>query len=253
MTRLRLALAVCAPSLAAAAVLTVGLRTGAADAARHAPAVSRASAGSGMHADRCAGTCFSLYSRQLGFGLTMNAHIPGDKGIGGTAGRKINLHLAKNARPNENFVPSAIGLVWQFCGTGGSVSFAADSYACQHYQNLWIFEAQWSPSGNESGLCAGVSRGGRASESVTLQPCGVSARTLWIGDRLNGLGGDCRYAGNYCPWVNGAGVDTNLPLALTLDPKSLVPANALKVEPLALANGVAGNDQEFAYFWGPVA
>ena len=134
MMRLRLAPAVCTLSLAAAVLLGLGLQGGAAGAAGAAPAAghggSRFSAGSGMHADHCAGTCFSLYSRQFGTGLTMNAHIPGDAGSGGTQGRKMNLHPARNARPNENFVPYAIGLVWQFCGTGGTDFFAANSYAC---------------------------------------------------------------------------------------------------------------------------
>jgi hypothetical protein len=242
-------------SLTAAAALGIGVWAGTAGAVSHVPRVSHAGTrpaiGSGMYPRDCAGTCFSLYSRKLGIGRTMNAHIPGDTGTGGRTGRKINVRLARNSRPNENFVPSAIGRVSQFCGADPHDYFPATSYACTHYPDFWVFEAQWSPFGNESGLCAGVAVAGRGGENVTLQPCGASARTLWIGDRANGLGGDCRYPGNYCPWVNGGAADSAHPLALTVDTSTVVPADQLKVERLLLTG--AGGNQEFAYFWGPVA
>lgn len=261
--RVRLTPAVYIVSLTAVVALGLGLWVGTAGAASHGQAARRGHAvyrgrmgvaiGSGMRTGDCAGTCFSLYSRQLGISATMNAHIPGDTGTGGTAGRKINVHLARNSRPNENFVPSAIGRVSQFCGSDANDFFSATSYACENFASFWVFEAQWSPFGNNSGLCAGVAVADLNGESVTLQPCGGSARTLWIGDRANGRGGDCRYPGNYCPWVNGSGAGSSPPLVLTLDTRTLVPADQLKVERLQLTGGTPGDGQEFAYFWGPVA
>jgi len=255
--RIRSAPTVYALSLTAVAALGIGLWAGTAGAVSHVPGLShagkRAAIGARMYPRDCAGTCFSLYSRKLGISATMNAHIPGDEGTGGRAGRDINVHLARNSRPNENFVPSAIGQVSQFCGADVHDFFAANSYACRNYPDFWVFEAQWSPFGNESGLCAGVAAAGRSNEDVTLQPCGVSARTVWIGDRSNGRGGDCRYPGNYCPWVNGSDASSSQPLALTLDTSTVTPPDRLKVEPLALSNGIAADNQEFAYFWGPVA
>ena len=43
-------------------------------------------------------------------------------------------------------------------------------------------ELEYSPFGVDSGLCVGVAATAAAKEGVTLQPCGVSAKTVWIGD-----------------------------------------------------------------------
>lgn len=258
----------CVLSAIAAVALGLGLWTSTASAVGHLKTGNHVQAGQHASADShvrggaadsqgmtggCAGACFSLYSRQLGASGTMNAHIPGDTGTGGKVGRKINLHLAGNFRPNGTFTPTLVGQVAQFCGVNGKDLFAPTSYACLNYSNFWVFEAQWSPLDNQSGLCAGVAVAGQSGESVTLQRCGSSARTLWIGDRVNGRGGDCRFPGNYCPWVNGSDGSSRQPLALTVDTGTPAPANQLRLEPLLLTGSTASGTQEFAYFWGPVS
>ncbi len=253
---IRVTPAVCVLALTAAAALGVGLWVGTADAVSHRAGAHRVRAGadghSGMDAGACAGACMSLYSRQLGAAVTMNAHVPGDRGTGGRAGGIVNVHLARNNRPNEDFTPMVIGRVGQLCGTDAHDFFAPASYACQNDQSFWVFEAQWSPFGNESGLCAGLAVAEVAGENVTLQHCGASTRTLWIGDRANGRGGDCRYPGNYCPWISGTDPGSADPLALTLDSTAKRPADQLRVRPLSLSGTIASDSQEFAYFWGPV-
>ncbi len=50
------------------------------------------------------------------------------------------------------------------------------------YANLEAYEFQYSPLGVDSGLCVGV--GGTPGDGrwVTLQPCGVSSKTVWALD-----------------------------------------------------------------------
>ena len=44
------------------------------------------------------------------------------------------------------------------------------------------WEIEYSPNGVDSGLCVGVARTAFQNEGVTLQPCGISGRTVWILD-----------------------------------------------------------------------
>ncbi len=245
-----------AMSAIAVAAIGFGLWTGGASARTKEPAVARqgnaAEGHQAMTATGCAGSCFSLYSRRIGTGQSMNAYIPGDTGTGGRVGRLVNLSPAMNFRPNSNFTPSVVGQVRQFCGAEGNKFFSPTSYVCVNYPNSWLFEADWSPSGDQSDLCAGVAVVGQSDEAVTLQQCGASDRTLWIGDRTNGRGGDCRYPGDYCAWVSASDAHSGPPLVLTVVTGSRVLPNQLRIEPLLLAGRFASNVQQFAYFWGPV-
>ena len=44
------------------------------------------------------------------------------------------------------------------------------------------FEIEYTPYGVDSGLCVGVATTAFQDEGVTLQPCGVSSKTVWIVD-----------------------------------------------------------------------
>ena len=51
--------------------------------------------------------------------------------------------------------------------------------------NDLAIEFEYSPAGVNSGLCIGVASHRHNNEGVTLQPCGVSAKTVWIVDVQN--------------------------------------------------------------------
>ncbi|MHB1594952.1 MAG: hypothetical protein ACYCO9_08250 [Streptosporangiaceae bacterium] len=240
-------MAVAAAASAAVLVLTVPP----AMAADAAPAGVAARAVPGTIA--CAGACFSLYSRQLGPGVTMNAFIPGDNGLGGRVGRKINMHPASDYRPNGDFIPTIIGQVFQFCGTSSQDFYSSTSYACTNDGRYWVFEANWAPQGTTSDLCVGVSGTGTAGQSVTLRPCGISRSTLWITDNAHSFGGDCRVPGSFCPWISGTSANFKAPLVLTIDASTRSPVDQLKIESESLlGDGHAVSTQEFAFYWGSV-
>ncbi len=71
------------------------------------------------------------------------------------------------------------------------------------------FEIQYSPYGVDSGLCVGVAATAVAGEKVTLQPCGVSAKTVWIVDAQDSVGH------GYVPLINGSDTNFSQPFVLT--------------------------------------
>jgi hypothetical protein len=203
----------------------------------------------GSVAGACGTYCVLLYSRRLGPTSTINALIPSDDGRGGQVGRKINVRRAASRTADGDFALSFAGRVWQLCGIDARNFFRPGSYVCDHDSNYWVFEAQWTPYGNSSGLCAGVSVPDKSGENITLRQCGVDDRTLWIADQANGRGGNCRGPDSSCPWMNASDNNFRHPQVLTLDRATWSPANQLRLSGEHLLppgnKGGAWNNQEF--------
>ena len=79
------------------------------------------------------------------------------------------------------------------------------------YPDLYAWELQYAPYGVDSGLCVGLASTAVSGEGVTLQPCGVSAKTVWITDTVNAAG----WGSKYVPVINGS--DTNFSQPYVLD------------------------------------
>ncbi len=245
----------------AAAVVSVGLAasTGIASASTHSRHVKK-------ETSSCGTSCINLFSDVQGSGQTMNAFVPGDLGTGGKVGQLVNTHFAENNRPNGDFIPDITGRVWQFCGFFANDFFSPTSYICLNYPFFQVFELDWSPFGNEGGLCAGVARAGVVGENVTLQDCGQSANTVWVLDRNHAsLGTDCRTpvsygslpiaAGtqgsvNYCPWLNGGDTSFSDPLVLTAMLGTHHPPNQLKLQRELFTGGTVKDEQLWTFYYG---
>jgi hypothetical protein len=241
-------------AVSAAAVITAsfGASAGVASAATHGKKDTVA----------CGSNCVSIFSDQLGSSVTMNAFINGDTGVGGKTGTPVNMHVAGNFRPNGDFTPSLTGFVFQYCGFLANDFFSPTSFICTHYPFFAVIELNWSPFGNQSGWCAGVSQA-TANRQVTLQPCGETAKTVWVADRIHSTNGtNCLIpasppvsAGdpsvNFCPLINGGDTNFSQPLVLTLITGSNRPANQLILSRELLVGSVARSNQQFAYYFGP--
>ena len=191
----------------------------------------------------CGPQCIDIFSRVLGHHTILNAYVPGDTGVGGRAGQKLNLKFASNSHPNEDFTLAADGTVSQFCGT----ELAPTSVACIHYGSSEVLELNWTPYGNETDLCAGTSGTIFSGENVTLQRCGVYEGTLFIVDSDNTQHG-------YSPLIDGASASFSHPEVVTVDPGTVHPTNQIKVETEnTLTGGVIPDTQLFLGFPGPVA
>jgi hypothetical protein len=71
-----------------------------------------------------------------------------------------------------------------------------------------LYEYQYAPDGVPGTLCLGLAVTAANGTAVSLQPCGTSARVLWIAlsaDRI----------GSYQPLVNGSDTVTSTPYVLT--------------------------------------
>jgi hypothetical protein len=195
----------------------------------------------------CGAQCFELSSLVLGPNMIQNAYVPKDNGANGKVGRPVSLKTASNSRPNEDFTRSKAGTLSDFCG--GLIP--AQSYVCLNYPGSYpVYESDWTPFGNATDLCVGVRRAGVRNQDVTLRRCGVSARTLWVGDLRNSVS----HGNNlYTPWVNASDPNFSHPLALTVDTGSRHPGDRLKAERLNLLNGnVVRDSQEFTLTSGVV-
>ncbi len=191
----------------------------------------------------CGAQCIDIFSRVLGHHTILNAYVPGDTGVGGKVGQKLNLKFASNSHPNEDFTLAADGTVSQFCGT----ELAPTSVACIHYGSSEVLELNWTPYGNETDLCAGTSGTIFSGENVTLQQCGVYEGTLFIVDSDNTQHG-------YSPLIDGASASFSHPEVVTVDPGTVHPTNQIKVETEnTLTGGVIPDSQLFLGFPGPVA
>jgi len=82
------------------------------------------------------------------------------------------------------------------------------------------FEIEYAPFGVDTGMCMGVAATAFSGEGVTLQPCGVSARTVWIADVIDSP--STLFTG-YVPAINGSDTNFSHPSALTY-PKNSSPA-----------------------------
>ena len=223
---------------ASAALLTLGSAAAQASVSGNRPGATPA----------CGAQCFDLSSLVLGPHTIQNAYIRGDNGTGGKAGQRLSLRRASNSRPNEDFTGAEVGTLVNFCGT----LISATSYVCVNYPGSYpVFESNWSPFGNDSGLCAGIALRNVAGQNVTLEPCGASARTIWVGDLLDSVIHNGRL---YTPWVNASDPNFSHPLVLTVATGTYLPANQLKVQRLnLLAVHTVADSQEFTLEPGPAA
>jgi hypothetical protein len=97
----------------------------------------------------------------------------------------------------------------------GLVSAAVD----QHYGSLPAAQLEYAPSGMPSNLCVGVATDPFEREALSLQPCTVPGRTVWIlGVTFPGA------AAGLFPIVSGATTDFSRPFAMTY-PRTINPSD----------------------------
>lgn len=252
--RIRTGVAGCVLTAAVtAAGLGAGTNWAVAQRAGVMTALAPSAAASDTAAKGCGKHCFLLYARRPGQAFTMNVAMPANNGTGGRIGRPINLQAAADRGPDGDFTMSFIGRVSQFCGSDVHDFFSLESFVCTRDSSFWVFEAEWAPYGNSSGLCAGLAVPNGMGESITLRPCGVNDQTLWIANQANATDGHCRGQENYCPWMSASDNNFRDPKVLTMNGASAIPGNQLFLAPQNLLprgnNGRAWNNQEFAFFW----
>jgi YVTN family beta-propeller protein len=159
--RLTTRVAICTAALASALAVGLGIA--------RVPSASAATTSCGAH-------CIELFSDLYGTSMQPGfvTDVPGQTP---TAGAPMDLAATTNSDPGEDLTETFQGTVHDFV-QAGLMATGMD----QPYGSESAFQFEYSPSGAPSGLCMGVALddGPGDGTRVTLQPCGVSARTVWV-------------------------------------------------------------------------
>jgi hypothetical protein len=161
----------------------------------------------------CGWSCLDLFSHQFGNHGSPNFVVDvlrqGEK-----VGQPIILFRTANFDPAEDFTFAFQGTVADFFAAqmvspavwlhygGGAAGFPND----------FAFENEYAPFGVDSGLCVGVASTAVQGEGVTLQPCGVSSKTVWIVDTFDS---PATLNHDYVPLINGSDNNFSHPFVLT--------------------------------------
>ena len=171
----------------------------------------------------CGPSCINLFSHQFGnFGspnYTVDVLRQGEK-----VGQPIILFRQANYDPALDWTVAFQGFVSDFFAAG-LVSAAVNlHYGCNSISNACTgkagfpndpaFENEYAPFGVDSGLCLGVAATAFNDEGVTLQPCGVSSKTVWILDTYDQFSFRTALQ-NGVPLINGSDTNFSQPFVLT--------------------------------------
>jgi hypothetical protein len=173
-------------------------------------------------------------------------------GQGGDTGQPIILFHTSSSNAAENWTVSSQGTTAQFYTDGLVSATVAQHYGCipgGNFSNCYgqtsvavnysAFEIEYAPNGVVSGLCMGVASTAVQGEGVTLQPCGVSAKTVWIADNF---GSQSTLSNGYVPLINGSDTNFSQPFVLTY-PASGYPTDSPR--PQLQVDTITGSSQGF--------
>jgi hypothetical protein len=161
----------------------------------------------------CGHSCIDVFSHQFGTHRSPNFVVDVLR-QGERVGQPIILFRTANFDPAEDFTVSNQGTVADFF-KAGLVSAAVDLHyggGAAGFPNDFAFENEYAPFGVDSGLCLGVAATAFNGEGVTLQPCGVSAKTVWIVDTFDS---PTTLFNGYVPLINGSDTNFSHPFVLT--------------------------------------
>ena len=138
--------------------------------------VGAASTASAATSD-CGSNCINLFAKLYGSSFVLDVLLnQGQNASQATVGQSIILAPASSSNPGEDFTDSFQGFVRDFIAAG------LMSSSLSAYNSDKAFEFGYTPSGADTGLCLGVGSAPTNNTPISLQPCGVSAKTVWIVD-----------------------------------------------------------------------
>ena len=154
---------------------------------------------------QCGLMCGSVFSRELG---SYAQPGPVEAVLGGVArvGQPVILKPASGSDPSQDIIPHGQP-VSEFYAAG-MVSADVNS----HYGSLLGVQQEYAPYVVGTDLCVGLAKVAYQNEGLTLQPCDVSARTVWIIDTPDSPA----TAPLYFPIVNASTTKFERPFAMDL-------------------------------------
>jgi hypothetical protein len=162
----------------------------------------------------CGSSCIDVFSKQFGTHAHPN-YVVDVLRQGEKAGQPIILFQTSNYDPAEDFTVAFQGLTSDFYAAGlvGSAVNLHYGGGAKGFPDDPAFENEYAPFGVDSGLCLGLATTAIQNEGVTLQPCGVSSKTVWILDYADSW--STFIHGGYVPLINGSDTNFSHPYVLT--------------------------------------
>jgi hypothetical protein len=195
----------------------------------------------------CGVNCANLFSERFGFSLVQTSFHKR-----WTIGNRLVLQQGSNRNVGQDFAVTDIGPVSALCAAWPNPgSFSPTSYACLNYgadlSGFDVFEANYSPAGLPSDVCAGLATTAHTGEAVTLQTCG-QPRTEWIAD-VNNATEDFFFGFFLTPWINSSDLPSSHPQVLSVSTRAHSPKHPLTVKPEEqFSDGTVNDGQE----WGVI-
>jgi len=154
----------------------------------------------------CGQYCIGVFSSELGTYAQPNfiEHV-----FGGTAsvGTPTGLNPVSSSDPSEDFMNPHQGDVSDYYKLG-----FVSAEVNRHYGTLKASQLEYAPLGMPSGLCVGVATAPFSGEALSLQPCTIPGRTVWIiGTALS----PTTAADGFFPIISGATRDFSHPFAMS--------------------------------------
>jgi hypothetical protein len=150
----------------------------------------------------CGHSCIDIFLKKFGSHRSPNFVLDVFR-QSARVGQPIILFRASNSDPAEDFTVAFQGTVHDLF-VAGLVSAALNL----HFSHNAAFEFEYSPNGVGSNLCVGVGSTAANGTPVSLQPCGVFARTVWVVDSRDSI------RGFFVPLINGSDTNFSHPFVL---------------------------------------
>ena len=157
----------------------------------------------GAATPECVENCISIFSRVLGSYANPNVVETVLDGVA-EVGQPVIQAPASGSDSSQDFLPD-VRTVSDFYEAG-----LVSAEVNDHYGTETAAQIRYAPFGDTSnGLCVGLATTAFQGQGLTLQPCSVSARTVWIVDTPMGA------PEFYVTIVNGSTTDFSRPFAMT--------------------------------------
>ena len=163
----------------------------------------------------------------------------------------LDWTVSEQGTTNDFFLAGLVSAAVNLHYGGGACKvFDQATQKCKtFYPNNEAFEFEYAPYGADTGLCMGTATTAGFNTPVSLQPCGVSAKTVWIVDSANSI-----TKGHYVPLINGSDTNFSDPYVLTYPQDSYptdMPRAQLITFPLTgYSNGSVFDRQEWSANFG---
>jgi hypothetical protein len=152
--------------------------------------------------EACGSRCISLFSAELGTTAQPNVVETVLDGVA-RVGQPVILEQASSSNSAQDIIVNRAGTVAQFYSAG--LVSADVNY---HYSTLNAAMIEYAPLGRPTGLCVGLEVAAFQGEALSLQPCTVGARTVWIIDP------DASTTPGYFAVLSGSTTDFSHPFAM---------------------------------------